>query len=85
MTKDEVASMIETALNDFRVSVVHRGFHMRRNPVEDWCSARTQKGTRCLNDAHQDGLCVKHWREANNDYKPSPKTTAAQKRREMYG
>lgn len=38
----------------------------RLDPETDWCSATTDKGTRCLLDATRDGLCKLHWRKVNN-------------------
>ena len=38
----------------------------RQDPETDWCSATTDKGTRCLLDATRDGLCKLHWRKAND-------------------
>ena len=37
----------------------------RIDPETDWCSATTEKGTRCLLDASRDGLCKLHWRKHN--------------------
>ena len=37
----------------------------RRHPSENWCTATTRSGERCLMDAAADGLCKTHWRMAN--------------------
>lgn len=37
------------------------------HPAEDWCSAQTREGSRCLQDAAADGLCKLHWRMAHRD------------------
>ena len=34
----------------------------RTHPTENWCSAPTKEGLRCLRDAEADGLCKLHWR-----------------------
>ena len=32
------------------------------DPRNGWCKAMTENGTRCVEDAAEDNLCVKHWR-----------------------
>ena len=38
--------------------------HQSRSYVPDTCTATTQKGTLCTNDAVADGMCKRHLREA---------------------
>ena len=36
------------------------------DPAENWCRGELKDGGRCTLDAERDGLCKRHWRQANS-------------------
>ena len=60
-TEEQALASVEA----FRIAATRQ--REAADPAENWCEAKLQNGKRCSMDAVKDGLCKRHWREAEGE------------------